>query len=142
MIDFNFDQNCYGCAACASVCPTHAISMKHNQQGFAMPEIDTESCVACSSCERVCPHLNLYSLGTTLQEAVCKAAYRTSEDRMQSSSGGIVAVITEQILRGGYSDRLWMDRRSGCQTHAGKYTRRSGYVQNQQICTERYAGGL
>ena len=40
MINFDFDKYCYGCSTCKTICPTGAISMQYNQEGFLVPKID------------------------------------------------------------------------------------------------------
>lgn len=47
-------EECCGCAACASICPVEAISMKLDEEGFYYPIIDKEKCVGCKVCLSVC----------------------------------------------------------------------------------------
>lgn len=102
MLDFNREENCYGCGACAYICPKHAITMKPNFEGFFMPEIDGEKCIQCGLCEQKCTYLHAYPAENTLEEAVCKAAYRVNEDvRMKSASGGIATALSESVLQDG-----------------------------------------
>ena len=51
-------ESCYGCSACCNVCPTGAVRMKENAEGFMEPAIDAEKCVACGKCRQVCPAVN------------------------------------------------------------------------------------
>ena len=37
---------CCGCSACALVCPTNAIKMKVNEDGFYTADIDKEKCIS------------------------------------------------------------------------------------------------
>ena len=37
---FTNKRDCYGCGACASVCPRGAIKMVHDKHGFLYPVID------------------------------------------------------------------------------------------------------
>lgn len=46
---------CTGCSACANLCPTRAISMSLNENGFYRPSIDTALCTRCSACVKICP---------------------------------------------------------------------------------------
>ena len=47
---------CCGCAACYSVCPVEAISMKADEKGFWYPQIDEEKCIRCQRCKNVCAY--------------------------------------------------------------------------------------
>lgn len=48
-------EQCCGCTACYSVCPTNAISMKEDREGFLYAVIDQNKCVNCGACKAVCP---------------------------------------------------------------------------------------
>lgn len=99
MIDFNFEENCYGCAACVEVCPKHAIKMVTNHEGFQVPKVDLSLCVNCGLCEKKCTFLSKQKSELNLNEAVCKAAFRKDvQKREQSASGGIAAVISEAFV--------------------------------------------
>lgn len=51
---YNKKEECCGCAACWAVCPTQAISMRPDEEGFLYPAINQEKCVRCGSCLKVC----------------------------------------------------------------------------------------
>ena len=46
---------CYGCVACKDACPTEAITMKRDEEGFYQPVINNDLCINCGKCERHCP---------------------------------------------------------------------------------------
>ena len=48
-------EECCGCAACYSVCPTEAISMGIDEEGFSYPIVNKELCIKCYQCIAVCP---------------------------------------------------------------------------------------
>ena len=50
---------CYGCSACASACPTDAITMTPNAEGFLEPSIDADFCTECGMCKCHCPAVAL-----------------------------------------------------------------------------------
>jgi len=52
-------DRCTGCAACANICPTDAIEMKPNYDGFYNPSVDYDKCVNCGKCTEVCPALKI-----------------------------------------------------------------------------------
>ena len=46
---------CCGCTACYAICPSQAISMHEDYEGFEYPVIDDSKCVRCYMCQKVCP---------------------------------------------------------------------------------------
>ena len=48
------NARCSGCSACANKCPTSAINMRYDDEGFIYPVVDESICVACGLCEKVC----------------------------------------------------------------------------------------
>ena len=47
-------NNCSGCAVCAAVCPTSAITFGQDERGFYMPFVDENKCISCGKCRNVC----------------------------------------------------------------------------------------
>lgn len=52
---YNKKEECCGCTACYSICPTKSISMIEDEEGFLYPIIKEETCVCCEMCIQVCP---------------------------------------------------------------------------------------
>lgn len=52
---FNDKKDCTGCGCCFLVCPSHAIKMETDEEGFDYPNIDHSKCIKCSLCVRSCP---------------------------------------------------------------------------------------
>lgn len=51
----NFDKTrCFGCSACAAVCPKKVISMERDEEGFYYPKVG-EGCIDCGLCHKACP---------------------------------------------------------------------------------------
>ncbi len=95
MISFDFDKWCCGCTSCASACPTSAITMQPNEEGFLVPQVDKEKCIDCGKCDRSCPHLNTSEdmSGFSLESFDGKPSYlyfSQKEERKNSASGGFV----------------------------------------------------
>ena len=99
MIQIYEKEKCCGCSACAQKCPKHAIKMQKDQEGFLYPIVDITRCVECGLCENVCPEIKPAIVSDHTQVYAC---YRNDFDkRIQSASGGIFAVMAENILRAG-----------------------------------------
>lgn len=95
-------QECCGCHACFNVCPTKAIRMEADSEGFLYPQIDEKKCIKCGRCARVCQILNRKSNSNKdLQVYAC--INQNLNERMNSSSGGVFICLAKAILqRGGY----------------------------------------
>lgn len=92
---------CYGCGACFNVCPTEAIDMRENEEGFLEPVIDGDKCISCERCKKVCPSLNDQYSNNPEPDIFAFSA----EERIlyNSSSGGMFTFLAEYILNaGGY----------------------------------------
>ncbi|MDD4700175.1 MAG: Coenzyme F420 hydrogenase/dehydrogenase, beta subunit C-terminal domain [Oscillospiraceae bacterium] len=99
MIKITDEKSCSGCYACANVCPKQCISMESNSEGFWYPKVNEEQCIDCNLCEKTCPIISKTEVQST---PVAYAAYnRDEQTRMGSSSGGIFALIAENILQNG-----------------------------------------
>ena len=89
-------KECYGCEACAGICPKAAISMSEDEYGFRYPSVDYNLCIKCGLCNKVCPaennterHENLASYG---------GYYNDRKVREQSTSGGAFSAILRTFL--------------------------------------------
>lgn len=89
MIQFNFDKQCYGCGLCAAVCPTRAIEMQMNREGFSIPVIHEENCIQCEKCDKMCVRINSEHPGIELAQQNIYAYYLLDmQQRIKSTSGG------------------------------------------------------
>jgi len=98
------EKLCTGCGACYNICPTNAIKMEYNNEGFLYPIIDKKKCINCGKCAKACPQINNK---TTYQRGggkkFCYAMMANDEIRKKSSSGGIFTLLTKSIINdGGY----------------------------------------
>lgn len=51
---FENKKKCCGCAACVCVCPSQAIYMKADEEGFLYPQVVYDKCIGCLKCQKVC----------------------------------------------------------------------------------------
>ena len=51
-------EECCGCTACYAICPTSAILMRADEEGFNYPQINSNKCIGCYRCIKVCPFRN------------------------------------------------------------------------------------
>lgn len=93
------DKNCTGCMACFNACPTQAIQMQIDNEGFQRPEINNSICINCNKCEKVCP--TLHPVNKELPLKIYSGWSNNSSIRLQSSSGGAFSEIAIPILRKG-----------------------------------------
>ena len=88
---------CYGCRACAGICPAQCIRMEKNAEGFLYPRIDESACVHCGKCAAACPGLHPADYPYAPR---AYAAVNTDEAiRSTSTSGGVFFPVAKQILR-------------------------------------------
>lgn len=95
---FEKKSDCFGCAVCQAVCPTNAISMSLDAEGFAYPVINTDACTGCGGCEAVCP-AKQPPVGT--QGEAYAVRCKDTELLKHSSSGGAFSLLAQQVLKNG-----------------------------------------
>ena len=88
---------CTGCTACKNICPTQAISMQDDREGFQYPLINSTTCIDCSLCEKVCP-INNPPPNDNFSRISFVA--RTKDDLllMACTSGGVFTTLSRQFL--------------------------------------------
>lgn len=90
---------CSGCTACLASCPTGAIVMRPDVEGFLYPHVDGQRCVNCNRCESVCPALGIKEKSLPIE---CFAATTLDQSLlMASSSGGIFTELAKPFLEVG-----------------------------------------
>lgn len=95
--------SCYGCTACANICPKGAIKMVEDEDGFTYPEIDEEKCIKCGLCEKTCIYKNEKIIDKNKLKKVFAIYSNDSKVREESSSGGaFTGLYTDIIKNGGY----------------------------------------
>ena len=94
-------DECYGCSACASACPTSAIAMAPNPEGFLEPKINGSLCTECAKCLECCPARGVRYVQHGLDEVYAFAT--KGKTIAKSSSGGAFSVLAHWMYgKGGY----------------------------------------
>ena len=103
------DRKCSGCGACYNACPTNAISMQQNEEGFLYPVVDETKCSNCGLCKNICPVINLTYKNKSIPK--CYAFKATNKIRQKSTSGGAFAVLAKHFIENeGYvAGAIWTD---------------------------------
>lgn len=96
-IQIDDKTNCCGCTACKNICPTNAIEMKEDSEGFLYPYIDKEKCINCGMCKKVCPIINRKEKIKFNQKAFV-VNNKDEKIRKESTSGGAFTAIAEYVL--------------------------------------------
>ncbi|RKI30430.1 4Fe-4S dicluster domain-containing protein [bacterium 1xD8-6] len=94
---------CCGCGACKVSCPTGAIQIALDADGFYVASVDHEKCISCGKCSMVCPYLNIGDIPKIEEGNLF--SYKDREDAvlMRSSSGGAAFKMATTLLDKGYS---------------------------------------
>ncbi len=106
VLDKSEKRKCTSCGVCATLCPSHAITINLDDDGFYRPIIDQSLCNNCSLCTKICYKFD-DDLQITDQSALqSKPLYSawSEEDEIVSSStsGGIGELLARQLLLEGY----------------------------------------
>lgn len=89
---------CNGCGACRAVCPSRAITMNADNEGFLYPQVDIGLCIQCGQCVKTCPTLTKND--NEESKAITAYAAQTIDNTVleQSSSGGLFTEIATCVL--------------------------------------------
>ncbi len=90
-------DRCTGCLACRSVCPATAITVAHDEYGFAHPTVDTSLCTDCGICAKVCPSMTPDNAKPTVHRAYA-GWVRDKHQLKVSTSGGAFAALAMTVL--------------------------------------------
>lgn len=128
---------CSGCMACMNVCGSNAIEMRMDKKGFLYPVINNQLCIDCGKCAKICHINNKPNQENCIEKEVYAMWSLDSENRFESSSGGIFSELAKVILndRGIVFGAYWNDELKvvhgsiSSVTELGKF-RKSKYVQS------------
>lgn len=92
-------HECYGCYACKEVCPTNAIVMEEDSEGFRYPVVDEAKCINCGACNKACIRKTSHKIEYAGQyPKVYSVMNKEEEVRMKSSSGAIFPELARYII--------------------------------------------
>lgn len=90
---------CYGCFACKEICPTNAISMVEDKEGFRYPVVDEEKCIDCGACNKACIRKSNQLINYAEEYPKVYSAMNKQEDvRMKSSSGAVFPELARFVI--------------------------------------------
>lgn len=92
-------EDCSGCTACMHICPTKAITMVEDIEGFQFPLIDLKKCIQCGRCQKTCP-FNEEKFKQLKNDMPVVYAIKHVDDnvRLDSTSGGAFTALSDYIL--------------------------------------------
>ena len=103
MIEVHNLFQCCGCGACSQICSRQAISMEEDKEGFLYPKVDVQKCTNCGACDKSCPYMNKKAPSISYRQPDVYAAYALDDSvRLSSTSGGLFAVLAEELYSKGY----------------------------------------
>lgn len=89
-------EQCFGCCACYNCCPTSAISIKEDNWGNIIPNIDSNKCIDCGLCKKVCPAINNSEFRKP--KYAYAAISKDDETYTTATSGGIATTMSKFII--------------------------------------------
>lgn len=92
------EKNCSGCRACEHICPTKAIKMIDNSEGFMIPNVYEKKCINCKLCIKRCPQIEDVYIEENIQE-VYAAKQKDENILLKSTSGGVFDALAREILK-------------------------------------------
>ncbi len=92
-------DNCVGCSACKYICPSNAIDILLNEQGFYKAMLNEMLCTSCGSCLSVCPVLNKKESAIYDYPEALAAWSKRDGIRLKSSSGGIFYELAYRFIK-------------------------------------------
>lgn len=92
-------QACALCMACVNICPTGAISICEDINGYEAVTINQEACIGCGMCTNVCQRREKVNRNLPLD---CYAAQAKSVSALENSaSGGAFQMLAQIVLESG-----------------------------------------
>lgn len=96
MIAITDKTKCSGCGACHNICPTTAIAMPFDEEGFTYPSVNKDICINCAKCVKVCPLI--HNTPKNKVKLVFAAVNKDCAALANSSSGGMFSLLASFVL--------------------------------------------
>ena len=98
------ERSCTGCCACYAICPSDAICIELNTDGFFEPIVDNSKCIDCGLCQKVCYKFISTETHTTLmQDKPVYGVYSSNEQtHFKTTSGGFAFELSKWGIENGY----------------------------------------
>ena len=87
-------KDCNGCGICTIGCPTNAIKMIEDNEGFYYPQIDEEKCINCGKCKNICSNYN----NSKGNEQAYMAINKNKSELGNSASGGMFYILAKYMI--------------------------------------------
>lgn len=88
-------EKCTGCSTCFNSCPTNAIHMKNDLEGFLIPHVDNNLCINCGKCVKNCSAINALEFKLPV-ETYCGVG--NNDFVINSASGGIFVTFAKYVI--------------------------------------------
>ena len=99
---FSDPASCCGCGACAAVCPSGALQMTADAEGFLYPTLSPQLCLDCGRCRTCCPLQAEDYARAAKAEAFFLVKHCAPAVLSASTSGGAFTALSDALLaRGG-----------------------------------------
>lgn len=96
-------RDCTGCFACGLVCPSGAISMNLEKDGFYRPSINDDLCNLCGVCCDVCYKFSTFDMNNPFKGSEVIAVTNNFVDDMNSvTTVGVATRLAEYFYEKGY----------------------------------------
>lgn len=87
---------CVGCGNCVKKCPSEALSLEINDEGFFTAVFNTEKCKECKKCIDICPQTDLSTDNS--QRPECYSAVALPDIVSKSTAGGVFSVLAQDFI--------------------------------------------
>lgn len=105
LINIESSENpCTGCGACEQICPTKAIALTMNEEGFFSATVTKDKCICCGKCTKVCIKFGVEAATPRLEDGeLFSAKSKDMETVLSCSSGGIAYELSKYALNNNFA---------------------------------------